>query len=63
MLYQALSIEHPSITFTHCVPSTVEGDFRASAVDGGTVREADPNKSGLKREDVARRCVKAVDKC
>ncbi len=43
------------------IPSTVEGDFRASAVDGGEVREANPNKHGLKREVVAKRCVKAVD--
>lgn len=43
------------------MPSTVEGDFRASAVDAGPVRELDPNKHGLKREDVARRCLRAVD--
>ncbi|KAG6885236.1 hypothetical protein C0993_004530 [Termitomyces sp. T159_Od127] len=61
VLYQALSIEHPSITFTCVLPSTVEGDFRASAVDAGRVREADPNKSGLRRVDVARRCIEAVD--
>ncbi|KAG5649491.1 hypothetical protein H0H81_003486 [Sphagnurus paluster] len=61
LLYQALSIEHPSVNFTMFMPSTVEGDFRASAVDAGPVREADPNKHGLKREDVARRCVEAVD--
>jgi len=61
VLYQALSIEHPSINFTFFTPSTVEGDFRASAVDKGPVRETDPNKFGLKREDVAVRCVKAVD--
>jgi len=61
VLYQALSIEHPSITFSLIMPSTVEGDFRASAVDKGPVRERDPNKQGLKREDVARRCIKAVD--
>ncbi|KAG6824186.1 hypothetical protein H0H92_007744 [Tricholoma furcatifolium] len=61
VLYQALSIEHPSIAFTCVLPSTVEGDFRASAVDAGPVREKDPNKHGLKREDVARRCIEAVD--
>ena len=43
------------------VPGTVEGEFRKGAVDGGDVREADPNKSGLKRDVVARECVKAVD--
>lgn len=61
VLYQALSIEHPSIAFTCVLPSTIEGDFRASAVDAGHVRESDPNKSGLKRADVARRCIEAVD--
>ncbi|EPQ61266.1 NAD P-binding protein [Gloeophyllum trabeum ATCC 11539] len=61
MLYQSLSIEHPSIHFSFVLPSTVEGNFRASAVDGGEAREADPNTTGLKREVVARRCVKAVD--
>lgn len=61
VLYQALSIEHPSINFTFFTPSTVEGDFRASAVDSGPVRESDPNKHGLKREDVAMRCIEAVD--
>ncbi|KAF9463107.1 hypothetical protein BDZ94DRAFT_1218598 [Collybia nuda] len=61
MLYQALSIEHPAIAFSFCTPSTVEGDFRASAVDKGPVRELDPNKFGLKREDVAGRCIEAVD--
>ena len=62
VLYQALSIEHPKIAFTVCMPSTVEGDFRASAVDVGPVRERDPNKHGLKRELVARRCIDAIDK-
>jgi short-subunit dehydrogenase len=61
VLYQALSIEHPNITFTSFMPATVEGDFRASAVDSGPVRELDPNAHGLKREDVARRCIDAVD--
>lgn len=61
VLYQALSIEHPNINFTFFMPSTVEGDFRASAVDSGPVREKDPNAHGLKREDVARRCIHAVD--
>ncbi|KAF8185274.1 NAD-P-binding protein [Mycena galopus ATCC 62051] len=60
-LYQALSIEHPRIAFTHFLPGTIEGDFRASAVDGGTVREADPNKNGLKRDAVARRCIAALE--
>ncbi|KAA1475372.1 NAD-P-binding protein [Dentipellis sp. KUC8613] len=61
VLYQALAIEHPHIKFSSILPYTVEGDFRASAVDAGPVREADPNKHGLKREDVAARCVRAID--
>ncbi|KAF8880902.1 hypothetical protein CPB84DRAFT_1792194 [Gymnopilus junonius] len=61
VLYQALSIEHPDITFTCFMPSTIEGDFRASAVDSGPVRESDPNKHGLKRETVAQRCIRAAD--
>ena len=32
-LYQALAIEHPSIAFSYILPSTVQGLFRASAVD------------------------------
>lgn len=62
VLYQALSIEHPKIAFSVCMPSTVEGDFRASAVDAGPIRESDPNKHGLKREFVAQRCIEAIDK-
>ncbi|KAJ7691349.1 hypothetical protein B0H17DRAFT_935163 [Mycena rosella] len=62
LLYQALAIEHPVIAFTHVLPSTVEGDFRASAVDGGKAREADPNKTGLKRGAVARRCISAIER-
>ena len=61
LLYQSLAIEHPGIRFSLVMPSTVEGDFRASAVDGGPVREKDPNKHGLKREAVAQRCIQAVD--
>jgi short-subunit dehydrogenase len=45
------------------IASTVEGSFRASAVDQGPTREIDPNKHGLKREYVAKRCIKAVDTC
>lgn len=61
VLYQALSIEHSSINFSLIMPNTVEGDFRKSAVDKGPIRERNPNQDGLKREDVARRCIKAVD--
>lgn len=60
-LYQSLPIEHPSVNFSCVLPATVEGNFRASAVDGGPVREADPNQSGLKREIVAERCIRAID--
>ncbi|TFK72262.1 NAD(P)-binding protein [Pluteus cervinus] len=62
VLYQALSVEHPDIAFTHFLPATIEGDFRASAVDNGPVREADPNKHGLRREVVAGRCIEAIDR-
>lgn len=61
LLYQALAIEHPRVAFTAVLPSTVEGGFRASAVDGGPVREADPNKHGLKRAAVARAAVAGID--
>lgn len=61
LLYQALAVEHPEIAFTHILPGTIEGDFRASAVDKGPVMEGDPNKTGLKREIVAQRCIDAID--
>ncbi|KAH8120487.1 hypothetical protein DFH11DRAFT_1560263 [Phellopilus nigrolimitatus] len=61
LLYQSLAIEHPDIAFSFVLPGTIEGDFRLSAVDAGTAREADPNKHGLKREVVARRCIQAID--
>ncbi|KAF8610768.1 NAD(P)-binding protein [Ceratobasidium sp. AG-I] len=59
LLFQSLSIEHPSIRFTNIIPATIEGDFRASAVDGGDVREV--LKGALKREDVAGAIMKGVD--
>ncbi|KAH7906894.1 hypothetical protein BJ138DRAFT_1015437 [Hygrophoropsis aurantiaca] len=68
VLFQALSIEHPSINFTFFLPGTIEGDFRASAVDtprdesAPRIHEADPNKHGLRREAVAARCIHAVDR-
>ncbi|KAI9451540.1 hypothetical protein F5148DRAFT_986460 [Russula earlei] len=61
ILFQALAIENPSVNFSCVLPSTVEGNFRASAVDGGPVREADPAQEGLKREVVAERCIRAID--
>ncbi|KAH8829538.1 hypothetical protein DL96DRAFT_1668926 [Flagelloscypha sp. PMI_526] len=62
ILYLAASIEHPNIRFSTIIPATIEGDFRASAVDKGPVREADPGKSGLKRIAVARASIKAADR-
>ncbi|KAG8158059.1 hypothetical protein KVR01_011820 [Diaporthe batatas] len=61
LLYQAMAIEHRDIAFTFIIPATIEGDFRASAVDSGPVREADPNKHGLKIGYVAAQCIGAVD--
>lgn len=61
LLYQALAIEHRHVAFTFMIPGTIEGSFRASAVDAGPVHEADPNKQGLKTEWVAQRCIAAVD--
>jgi len=61
ILYQALAIEHRTIAFSNMIPSTVEGNFRSSAVDGGAVRELDPNRHGLKIPAVAKRCVQMVD--
>jgi len=61
ILYQALSIENPSVNFSYVLPSTVEGNFRASAVDAGPVREDNVNQVGLKREVVADRCIRAID--
>ena len=61
LLYQSLAIEHPKISFSLVIPSTVEGGFRASAVDGGPIRESNPNKTGLKTLAVAQRCIHAVD--
>jgi short-subunit dehydrogenase len=61
LLFQSLAIEHPKIAFTFVLPATIEGNFRASAVDSGPVRESDPNKYGLKVSYVAQRCIGAVD--
>ncbi|OBZ76993.1 hypothetical protein A0H81_03422 [Grifola frondosa] len=61
MLYSVLAIEHPTITFTHFLPSSVEGDFGASAVDAKTVQQRGTMTPGLKRDVVARRCLRAVD--
>lgn len=61
VLYECLAIEHPAVAFSFAILATVQGDFRASAVDAGPVRESDPNRHGLLPEDVAQRCVRAVD--
>lgn len=66
MLFQALAIEHPRISFTFVLPGTIEGDFRASAVDTPRnspliIHENDPNKYGLRRGAVAARCIQAID--
>ncbi|CAE6426848.1 unnamed protein product [Rhizoctonia solani] len=59
LLFQSLAIEHPRIKFSNIIPATIEGDFRASAVDGGDVREV--LKGALSREEVAQAIVRAVD--
>ncbi|KAI0749971.1 hypothetical protein C8Q80DRAFT_1218968 [Daedaleopsis nitida] len=63
MLFQVLAIEYPYIAFTRIMPAVIRGDaFFANSVDGGAVRTADPSKNGLTHEEVARRCVTAVDR-
>ncbi|KAG0703439.1 hypothetical protein DFH29DRAFT_916352 [Suillus ampliporus] len=67
VLFQALAIEHPRISFVSFLPGTIEGDFRASAVDtplnsSPIIHEADPNKHGLRRDAVATRCIQAIDR-
>ncbi|KAI0172990.1 NAD(P)-binding protein [Hypoxylon sp. FL1284] len=63
LLFQSLAIEHPDIAFTFILPATIQGDFRASAIDADTAtREAGPNPEGLKVDYVANRCVDAVDR-
>ncbi|ELU44548.1 short chain dehydrogenase domain-containing protein [Rhizoctonia solani AG-1 IA] len=59
LLFQSLAIEHPRIKFSNIIPATIEGDFRASAVDGGDVREV--LKGALGREQVAQAIIHAVD--
>jgi hypothetical protein len=50
MLFRVLAIEHPGISFSYICPGTIEGNFRASAVDGGDVREV--LEGVLKSEEV-----------
>ncbi|OTA58940.1 short chain dehydrogenase [Hypoxylon sp. EC38] len=62
LLFQSLAIEHPNITFTFILPATIEGNFRASAVDADpATRETGPNQRGLKLDYVAQRCLDSVD--
>ena len=62
MLYQSLAIEHPTIAFTLILPGVFRGEaFFSEAVGGGHVRTGDARTYGLKHEDVAKRCVRAVD--
>jgi len=63
LLYESLAIEHPAITFSYVMPSTVEGSFRSTAVDRGDGPDVyrETAKKGLKKEAVAARCMKAVD--
>ncbi|KAK6956065.1 hypothetical protein Daesc_001335 [Daldinia eschscholtzii] len=63
LLFQSLAIEHPKITFTFILPATIEGNFRASAVDADSAtRNAGPNQHGLKVDYAAKRCVDSMDK-
>ena len=58
-----MAIEHPAITFSFVLPSTVEGSFRSSAVDRpeGVDVYREVKKTGLSREVVAKRCIQAID--
>ncbi|KAI1102421.1 NAD(P)-binding protein [Jackrogersella minutella] len=63
LLFQSLAIEHPRIAFTFVLPATIQGNFRASAVDADpATRGSGPNQRGLKPDYVAERCVDAVDR-
>ncbi|KAJ8076445.1 hypothetical protein PM082_000868 [Marasmius tenuissimus] len=75
MLYQSLAIEHPGIRWSFVLPSTVRGGFRGSAVDVDvqpnskaknaeetSARTSASTMEGLKVEDVARRCVVAIER-
>lgn len=62
LLFQSLAIEHPKIAFTFFLPATLQGNFRASAVDADpATREAGPNRGGLELDYVAFRCMDAMD--
>ncbi|OTA99587.1 hypothetical protein M426DRAFT_324980 [Hypoxylon sp. CI-4A] len=62
LLFQSLAIEHPDIVFSFILPATIEGNFRATAVDASlSPQEAAPHKQGLKLDYVAERCVGVID--
>lgn len=68
MLFRALSIEHPRISFSHICPGTIQGNFRASAVDVVGARVTVPNggvrenlDGAMSARDVAKRCIRMVD--
>ncbi|KAI0785926.1 hypothetical protein C8Q75DRAFT_881515 [Abortiporus biennis] len=61
MLYQSLSIEHPSINFSFIVAATIKGHFRASAVDLPENQRLAANLKGLEKEYVAMKAIDAVD--
>ncbi|KAK5631373.1 hypothetical protein RRF57_007087 [Xylaria bambusicola] len=61
--FQSLAIEHPEISFTCMMPATIQGNFRASAVDvNPSMRKGPENKEGLAVEYVAGKCAAAVDR-
>ncbi|KAG8858540.1 hypothetical protein FRB96_005212 [Tulasnella sp. 330] len=60
LLYQSLAIEHPKIQFSNIIAATVEGNFRAGAVDSGPVRESVTR--ALTRKYVSEVCVDAIDR-
>ncbi|KAI1340253.1 short-chain dehydrogenase [Xylariaceae sp. FL0016] len=77
LLFQSLAIEHPRISFANVLPATMEGNFRAGAVDrdyGGSDMEHKGeegmglqteevyNTKGLKLEAVAKTCMDVVDR-
>ncbi|KAI1269861.1 short chain dehydrogenase [Xylariaceae sp. FL1019] len=61
LFFQSLAIEQPTIAFTTVLPATIEGDFRASAIDADPNQKAETNKKGLKLDYVASVCTDAVD--
>jgi len=74
LFFQSLSIEHPAIVFSSVLPASIEGDFRASAVDAPVLSSATGNheergeegkgkktEKKLKRDLVVRTCIDAVD--